>query len=201
MNSFLFENLGNQDSLFKAPWSQQFGYFIPEDVFSQFWLCELKSKPIAMPAWPQFPKQSVSKTLKTIETYDFSQNIQRLLQQVEQMVGSNTVVTKTCKKSQACTTKKISKRRWRFTGVTKNSSNYQTLIVVNGRKIYVGSYVKEEYAAVWFDFYALLLHGTKATTNFPYTAEEIYKMVELYAANNNSFDPQLYVTSTNTIIL
>ena len=77
--------------------------------------------------------------------------------------------------------------------MTKNSSNYQTLIVVNGRKIYVGSYPMEEYAAVTYDFYSLLLHGPKATTNFSYTPDDVMKMLEVYEYNDHKFEPERFI--------
>ena len=50
----------------------------------------------------------------------------------------------------------------------------------------------EEYAAVTFDFYSLLLHGTKATTNFSYTPDDVMKMLEVYKYNDK-FDPERFM--------
>ncbi|CAI2376549.1 unnamed protein product [Moneuplotes crassus] len=63
------------------------------------------------------------------------------------------------KKANVCKTKRVSKRRTRFICVTKNSVNYQTVIIVEGKKTYVGRYTLEVDAAITFDFYSLMLHN------------------------------------------
>lgn len=91
-----------------------------------------------------------------------------------------------------CASKGRSKRRCKYTGVTKNSSNYQTLIVIDGKKTYVGSYTMEILAAYTFDFYSLLLHSVRAKTNFSYTADEVMEMLANFKAHDNKFDPYDY---------
>jgi hypothetical protein len=170
---------------------------IPEMIFNQFCLCELgfacKPKPV------EAPMVIKGSSKRTIQTYDFSSNIDRLIQQLNPICTSPMPFTRTAKKSQACSAKVISKRRSRFTGVTKNSSNYQTLIVVKGRKIYVGSYPQEEYAAITFDFYSIILHGSKATTNFAYTPQDILRMIDTYTSSGKAFSPEGYVKNIKTI--
>ena len=51
----------------------------------------------------------------------------------------------------------------------------------------------EEYAAVTFDFYSLLLHGPKATTNFSYTPDDVMKMLEVYEYNDKKFEPERFI--------
>ena len=133
-----------------------------------------------------------SKGAKCIETYDFDIQIEKLLKLLSPQFGSMTYFSIGKKKSQACKSKIVSKRRSVYTGVTKNSSNYQTLIVINGKKTYVGSFTKEILAAITFDFYSLLLHLEKATTNFSYTADEIMVMIENFKSHGNKFDPYDY---------
>ena len=164
---------------------------LPESIFDKFCLCDVGYPCAVTKKNTSEVKQNTRKGTKTIHKYDFSKSIQQLYQTLAPMLGNGLPVTRVAKKSQACATKNISKRRSRFTGVTKNSSNYQTLIVVKGKKIYVESYAKEEHAALTFDFYSMLLHGVKAITNFKYTADIIVSILDAYTANGNSFDPHV----------
>uniref|UniRef100_A0A7S3J000 Uncharacterized protein n=1 Tax=Euplotes harpa TaxID=151035 RepID=A0A7S3J000_9SPIT len=148
-----------------------------------------------MPAYGQFT--AYSKGAKCIEVQDFEENIETLLSLLSSQLGSVTYFSVAKKKSQACKRKIVSKRRSQYTGVTKNSSNYQALIVINGKKTYVGSYTQEILAAITFDFYSMLLHNKKAMTNFSYTADDVLKMVENFRAHGNKFNPYDFVGVQN----
>ena len=75
------------------------------------------------------------------------------------------------------------------------------MIVVSGRKIYAGSYPIEEYAAVTYDFYSLLMHGPAATTNFSYTPDDVIKMLEVYKYNDNKFDAERFLKCSSLVNL
>ena len=53
----------------------------------------------------------------------------------------------------------LSRRRSNFVGVSKSKYHYQTLITHNRTKKYIGTFLKEEEAAITYDFYALGLNG------------------------------------------
>lgn len=170
----------------------------PECIFDQFCLCDLYFQPAQEYFGMPF-KSRGQKGNKNIETFNFTTELQNLYMQVQGLLGTTQSFTKSCKKSQACSKKKVSKRRSQFTGVTRNSSNYQTLIVIKGKKQYVGSYEKEIYAAVVFDFYSMLLHGANAKTNFTYVAEDVLKMIENYTNHNSKFEPEEYLSNAHNL--
>jgi hypothetical protein len=128
--------------------------------------------------------------VRTIHKFDFPSEAEKLRMRLYPMIGMNKTFVKAKKKSNPCTRKVISKRRTRFTGVTKNSSNYQTLIVLRGKKIYVGSYPSEIDAAITFDLYSLVMHGERATTNFNWKADQIVEMLNLFIENDGVFEPE-----------
>jgi len=129
-----------------------------------------------------------NKQALAINVMDFTTNIAVLMEEMKPFFGTGRYFVSCKRKSSPCRNKAISKRRSRYTGVTRNSVNYQTLVVINGKKIYAGSFSKEMDAAKCFDFYSLLLRQSKATTNFSYTAEEIESIVTKFVANNGVFD-------------
>ena len=194
MNSFA--TISALDSLYQADFTPF--QTIPKYILDKFCLCDVgihcqKYLPKAS-SDPKLKQVITSKdNTKIIDTYDFSSNIQTLIKHLEPVLGCPIVFTRATKKYHISKIRTISKRRSKYTGVTKNSSNYQTLIVVNGRKIYVGSYPIEEYAAVTFDFYSLLLRGPKATTNFSYSPDDVMKMLEVYMYNDNKFEPERFM--------
>ena len=196
------------NSFYQAPCQADYSLFqpIPEYIFNEFCLCDVGIH-CQKYLWKANSDSKLNQGFasrtnrKTIDTYDFTTNIQALIKHLEPVLGTSIVFTRATKKSQIWNARTISKRRSKYTGVTKNSSNYQTLIVVNSRKIYVGSYPMEEYAAVTYDFYSLLLHGPKATTNFSYTPDDVMKMLEVYEYNDHKFEPERFIRCSSWINL
>lgn len=68
-------------------------------------------------------------------------------------------------------------RRSKYRGVSRNGSQWQVLIMIKKKKLYMGSYPNEEKAARVYDIAALNYHGYKAKTNYEYTKEEIEKII------------------------
>ena len=89
------------------------------------------------------------------------------------------MVTGKTKSNRTVTT---SKNRSRFIGVSKNGPNWQALISVNKKKMYVGTYDTEVGAAKAFDMFSLILNKLSAVTNFSYTRPEILNLAEEYRA-------------------
>jgi hypothetical protein len=50
------------------------------------------------------------------------------------------------------------KPRSNFIGVSKNGNHWQSLIVINNTKVYLGTYKTQKEAAVMFDFHSLVVH-------------------------------------------
>jgi hypothetical protein len=59
----------------------------------------------------------------------------------------------------------------------------------------LGSFDDETEAALTFDFYSILLHSIEANTNFNYTANAIYEMVENYKLFGGTFNAAYYLQS------
>mmetsp|Transcript_27958 Transcript_27958/g.32053 ORF Transcript_27958/g.32053 Transcript_27958/m.32053 type:complete len:98 (+) Transcript_27958:345-638(+) len=82
-------------------------------------------------------------------------------------------------------------RRSNYIGVSKNGDVWQSLIMIDGKKTYIGSYHTEEEAALSYDFYSMILKQFSAKTNFDYTLMQIRRMVDNYFINGNSLVPSL----------
>uniref|UniRef100_A0A7S3JLI9 AP2/ERF domain-containing protein n=1 Tax=Euplotes harpa TaxID=151035 RepID=A0A7S3JLI9_9SPIT len=80
-------------------------------------------------------------------------------------------------------------RRSNFIGVSKNGEVWQSLIMIDKKKTYIGSYATEEEAALSYDFFAILLKQFSANTNFDYTAIQVKRMVENYKDNEYELIP------------
>ena len=158
------------------PTDPQSLYFGPQDqilsIFDSFWLCGLYETPVTKP-----------RSDKTIATHNFTVNMRKLHNEIINLSHLSEVYVKPYRKARASTHKKVSKRRSQFIGVTKNSRNYQALIVIKGKKTYIGSFETELEAAQKYDWHAMLLHGRKATTNFVYTGDDVLSLI---AANQGS---------------
>lgn len=74
-----------------------------------------------------------------------------------------------------------------YIGVSRNGNNWQSLITIKKRKMYITSYVSERQTALSFDFYSILANGIKAVTNFSYTKHIIIEMLKIYKENDNTF--------------
>lgn len=64
-------------------------------------------------------------------------------------------------------------RKSKYRGVSKNGNQWQALIMINKKKIYIGVYSSEEKAGRAYDRAAIINHGDKAKTNFMYSMKEI----------------------------
>lgn len=88
---------------------------------------------------------------------------------------------------------KLVKQRAKYIGVSKNGKNWQSLIVINNIKVYLGTYKTQMEAAVMFDFHSILMKGDKARVNNDYTAAQVLNMVENFGENGQEFNPTQYV--------
>jgi hypothetical protein len=66
----------------------------------------------------------------------------------------------------------------KYRGVSKNGSQWQVLIMVEGKKRYVSSYLNEDDAARAYDKAAIQNHKLKAKTNFFYSTQEILQILD-----------------------
>ena len=82
-----------------------------------------------------------------------------------------------------------SRRRSDYIGVSKNGPNWQSMISIQKKKIYIGTYQNEREAAIAFDFYSILIHHFDAKTNFNYSKSIIMEMLINFKTNGNVFIP------------
>ena len=79
---------------------------------------------------------------------------------------------------------KSSNRRSLYIGVSKNGPSWQSMITVNKRKTYIGTYKTEREAAIAFDFYSMLIHALEGKTNFSYTKGQVFEMINNFIRND-----------------
>ena len=120
-----------------------------------------------------------------LNSQDFSQNFRRLIDSLEMIPHNDPVVY--AKDKSSSKSGPISRFRSNFIGVSRNGSNWQSLITINKRKTYIASYSQEAQAALSFDFYSILLNGLNAITNFSYTRSELMEMLKIYKQNDDFF--------------
>ncbi|CAI2363421.1 unnamed protein product [Moneuplotes crassus] len=130
------------------------------------------------------PQYKCLKQVKAIYSYDFSKHQEKLKAKLFPLLGTGLLFVHAKKKSNVCKTRRVR--------VNKNSSNYQTVMVVGGKKTYVGSYPLEVDAAITFDFYSLMLHNNKAPTNFSWRAEDVLEMLESFNQNGGVFEASAF---------
>ena len=176
-----------------------FCLFGMEDL-SNYCFCEFNQPCVEFAQPIDEPKNTSSKRRRIIHTIDFDDKVCKLYSNLRTYLDTDGVFIHGKNKAQACTSKDLSKRRSRYTGVTRNSANYQTLIVINGKKTYVDTFSEELLAAITFDFYSMLLHGKRAATNFTYKAEEVREMVDSFISNQKVFKPQAFVAGRKVIV-
>ena len=87
------------------------------------------------------------------------------------------------------------KIRSNYIGVSKNGNHWQSLIVINNVKVYMGTYKTEQEAAVIFDFHSMVVHYKWAKVNFDYSASDLLRMIKIYKENGNEFDANQYLSS------
>ena len=142
-------------------------------IDSNFWECsqiniigksETKEEKIANP-----------KRLPKVKMIDFQTHLQTLIDYFSSFVNSDfPIFTRWIKKPFRVN---ASAKRTSYFGVNKNGPNWQTLITINKRKTYVGTFMTEVEAARAFDFYSMLLHLDSAKTNFSYNKDQALSLI------------------------
>ena len=112
-----------------------------------------------------------------IEMLLHDSRISWLIGLLDQVYDDDTIIVKQAKKIQR---KWNSSRKSSYIGVSKNGPNWQSMISVEKRKSYIGTYNTELEAAQSFDFYSLLTHGFSAKTNFSYSKNNIYDLINRF---------------------
>ena len=110
-----------------------------------------------------------------ISDLDFTNHFQKLNEFVRLIKDNEEIVFSGKQKSSSRAN--ASSKRTSYFGVSKNGPNWQTLISINKKKTYVGTFMTEREAGEAFDFYSILLNKSGALTNFSYTKSQIERLI------------------------
>lgn len=127
-----------------------------------------------------------NRLLKSRNTQD---NLERLESMLTHYKDDGRVIIYRSPKSKSNTKCFRSGRRSTFIGVSKNGDVWQSLIMIDSKKTYIGSYHTEEEAALAYDFYSIVMKHFAAKTNFDYTLLQVKRMVKNYHDNCGDFVP------------
>ena len=116
-----------------------------------------------------------SMRISKIKQLCFQEHLQNLVEYIESFATSDSnIFEHHIKKSSRLN---ASSKRTQYFGVNKNGPNWQTLISINRRKTYVGTFMSEVKAARAYDFYSMLVHLDSAKTNFNYNKIQAIALV------------------------
>ena len=85
--------------------------------------------------------------------------------------------------------------RAKYIGVSLNGKNWQSLIVIENLKVYLGTYKTQEEAAVMFDFHTILVKSLKAKVNSNYTVKDVLLMIKNFNENGNEFNVSKFISN------
>ena len=114
---------------------------------------------------------------KFLDIY-FKDNLQKLIKFVRSIEDESEIMF--AGKQKSSSRANASSKRTSYFGVSKNGPNWQALISINKRKTYVGTFMTEREAGEAFDFYSMLLHGSRALTNFRYSKLQVENLIERF---------------------
>ena len=159
---------------------------LTSDLLSKYWLCaetnfwtcsekdhenieETKIKEKCMISSKRVPK---------VKLMNFDISMEKLIEVIDMFQNPKWVLFAGNRKG----SKRInaSLKRTSFIGVSKNGPNWQSLITINSKKTYIGTYMTEIEAAKAYDFYWMLIHNLNAKTNFAYTKEEVHQLISTF---------------------
>ena len=172
-----------------------------QQLLSNFWYCpEMLSG--CVPGQTDFNELSCSlvikqqnriikarKKNKLLRSRNTKQSLECLELLLKNLWDNGQLVIKRANKSKTKPITSTSTRRSSYIGVSKNGDVWQSLIMIDSKKTYIGSFKTEDEAAMSYDFYAIMMKHFSAKTNFDYTLHQIQKMVENYKDNNYEFIP------------
>ena len=124
-------------------------------------------------------KKGKLKRVVKVKMIDFKTQLQNLIEYLDLFENSDALIfTRWIKKPFRVN---ASAKRTSYFGVSKNGPNWQTLITINKRKTYVGTFMTEVEAARAFDFYSMLLHPDSAKTNFSYNKDQALSLISEFS--------------------
>lgn len=123
------------------------------------------------------PKKAIlGSRVARVKSLNFDVSLQKLIRALENITMSNDLIVSRKYKGQ--NRRNASSKRTSYIGVSKNGPNWQALITINKKKTYIGTFMTEEQWARAFDFYSLLLNSFNAVTNFNYTKDDVFELIQ-----------------------
>ena len=137
----------------------------------------------------KFPKRTIAqrKKNKLLKQRNTQKGLECLKSLIMNYQDNGEIVVHRSRKSRNFSKPFKSGRRSSYIGVSRNGDVWQSLIMIDGKKTYIGSYHTEQEAARSYDFYSLILKQFSAKTNFDYSITQIWQMIVDYHDNNNEF--------------
>lgn len=157
-----------------------------------YWMCSAYGQ-YFMKQSEVVEEKKVSIKDRLITTKNLDGRAERLLKLLNKWRRKDQIIIYGRPKYSAKRTQLINTRS-RYIGVTKNGKAWQALISINGRKTYLGTYADQQKAAVAFDFHSILIKDYSAMTNFNYTKQNVYDMLNHFSSNNGEFDADSYIS-------
>lgn len=135
---------------------------------------------------PIATKKDQHKDIPVLLQIDFSARFNALLAKLDKVQDLSVVIIYANRKARPIVGA-ISNTRSQYIGVSKNGCQWQSLITIKKRKMYISNHIIEKHAALAFDFYSILANGLKAVTNFRYTKDILIEMLRIYKENGDNF--------------
>ena len=164
------------------------------DSLAAYWLWDFQSQ-LCSAIWvwnDQTQKQNVKESSFKYDKHNIDEtHLNKKIDELYELLNyftwdPSTILIHSKKKSER---KANSKRRSNFIGVSRNGPNWQSMISIQKKKAYIGTYQTEKEAAVSFDFYSIMTHGVEAKTNFSYSKDMIIEMIIKYKAREDKCYP------------
>ena len=113
-----------------------------------------------------------------IKNIRFDEYLQELIEAIDMIPNPRNLIFNS--KSKSSNRINASLKQTSYIGVSKNGPNWQSLITINKKKTYIGTFMTEKEAAKAYDFYSMLIHWMRAQTNFRYTKQQVYQLIDMF---------------------
>jgi len=130
---------------------------------------------------------------KKIFTDSFIKQAKEILPTLLNMPDQDKAIFKRSSKVSVPEGQTLVKERATYIGVSSNGKNWQSLIVIDNTKVYLGTYKTQREAAVMFDFHSIMVKYLKARVNNEYRVKDVIRMIENFLSNDNDFKASEYL--------
>ena len=178
---------------------QQWNKFSYEDLI-QYWWCEelvnyfnnSNSTEVHEESSSKLTPKENKRSNKLVFKPMIIDKADEILNKLEDLSDKDSIMFKRTSKTSPPPGHQPVKQRSKFIGVSKNGNHWQSLIVINNTKVYMGTYKTQKEAATVFDFHSMIVHFKWAKVNFDYSANDLIKMIQNFKQNSNEFEAKEY---------